>query len=903
MNKRQIKIAVLTETKKKGSGTDSMKDYVTIYSGVPKTNRAAAGVMICVHKSYRDKIVNYNICHERIISVRIKMGERYITVIGTYAPEEGRNEESNEFYENLQNVTQSVNNHDYKIIAGDLNAKVGDRRIGKTVGTFGTGEKNENGKKLIDYCIYNQLRILNTFFRHKELHKITWQARGSHSTIDYIISSDEAAKACSDVRAYRSYDIGTDHFLVQAKFQLPSKNIPKKEDFKKQRLNVRSLDDPTTRWLYQRRLDIIAEEELYSDDIETEWNTIVRVVDKAAKESLGMIRVRRPEKRIRNWSPEMKQLVEEKRKAFRKWMSSRKVEDKVEYNKRSALVKRKARELQRESWDNFTTFLEQETYKLRPKTYKIIRRIDSNFNERVQLPKLRLEDAKAYYTNLWKEAAEEQRQKQPPEDEGNVAITYAELEEAMKKCKNARAPGEDGIAAELFKYASIKFKKRLLKIYNNMWKKETIPKNHRTAVVLPIFKKGDMSKAENYRGISLLNTGYKIYTKILTQKLTEIAEEKLLECQNGFRKGRSCTDASFTIKLLMEKRIEYSQEMHMCFIDFEKAYDNVNRNKLFSALEEYNIPKKLIRAIESLYEDTMIRVKIGEEMSECEKINKGVRQGCPLSCILFNIYMDKIIRQWKATDPKGVKITNTEQIETLLFADDQVIVAENEDELQRSVFKLEKIAKEYGMKISTAKTKVIAFRGKEQKRSKIVVNGRIIEQVGKFRYLGVDISSEGEVDVQSKISKFLKITGLINKILRHNKTTRETRLRVYNTLAVPMLTYGSETWALRKTDKKRIEAAEMRYLRRTAGLTLRDRKRSEEIRNFLKTTPLTQRIKTYRKKWREHVGRMEEHRSPKTVLKYTPRGKRPTGRPRQRILDTSGSSEGTDPGTPPQTGH
>ena len=181
----------------------------------------------------------------------------------------------------------------------------------------------------------------------------------------------------------------------------------------------------------------------------------------------------------------------------------------------------------------------------------------------------------------------------------------------------------------------------------------------------------------------------------------------------------------------------------MCFIDFEKAYDNINRNKLFSALEEYNLPKKLIRVIESLYEDTMIKVKIGEEVSECEKINKGVRQGCPLSCTLFNIYMDKITRQWKATEPKGVKITNTEQIETLLFADDQVIVAENEDELQRSVFKLEKIAKEYGMKISTAKIKVIAFRGKEQKRSKIVVNEKIIEQVRKFKYLGVDISSEG----------------------------------------------------------------------------------------------------------------------------------------------------------------
>ena len=103
-----------------------------------------------------------------------------------------------------------------------------------------------------------------------------------------------------------------------------------------------------------------------------------------------------------------------------------------------------------------------------------------------------------------------------------------------------------------------------------MYGKKKLPEELKNAIVVPIFKKGDMSKAENYRGISLLNTCYKIYAKIIMKRLNDIAEEKILEYQNGFRRGRSCTDASFTIKLLIEKRIEHNLEMHACFVDLEK---------------------------------------------------------------------------------------------------------------------------------------------------------------------------------------------------------------------------------------------------------------------------------------------------------------------------------------------
>src|SRR6266576_4746657 len=195
------------------------------------------------------------------------------------------------------------------------------------------------------------------------------------------------------------------------------------------------------------------------------------------------------------------------------------------------------------------------------------------------------------------------------------------------------------------------------------------------------------------------------------------------------------------------------------------------------------------------------------------------------------------------------------------------------------------------MKMSTSQTKTLAFKGKNTARSKIVVSGKIIEQVNNFRYLGEDMLYDGELDIQNKLNKFLKITGLINRVLNVNKIWREMRMKVYNTLAIPMLTYGSEVWALRKTDKRRIEATEMRVMRRTAGVTLRDKIHSEDIRNMLGVTSVVKRIKTYRKNWRTHVGRMEEYRSPKIVLQHMPTTKRPRGSRRQ-LMETLGSSEG-----------
>ena len=101
---------------------------------------------------------------------------------------------------------------------------------------------------------------------------------------------------------------------------------------------------------------------------------------------------------------------------------------------------------------------------------------------------------------------------------------------------------------------------------------------------IPIYKKGDKQKVENYGGISLHNACYKQYNKILNEKQKAQAEKLLLECQNGVQKGRSSIDPLFSMKLRIGKRIEFNLETHSAFLDYVKAFDKVKRDKLFEIL-------------------------------------------------------------------------------------------------------------------------------------------------------------------------------------------------------------------------------------------------------------------------------------------------------------------------------
>jgi hypothetical protein len=149
----------------------------------------------------------------------------------------------------------------------------------------------------------------------------------------------------------------------------------------------------------------------------------------------------------------------------------------------------------------------------------------------------------------------------------------------------------------------------------------------------------------------------------------------------------------------------------------------------------------------------------------------------------------------------------------------------------------------------------VTFQGKNHMRYKTVIDNKTIEQVSVFKYLGFNVSYCLKEDIHINLSKFQRMCGMIRKSLSQ-KIMQSTQLKFYKIMAVPMLTYASENWKINRSYKRKIESAEMKFLRLVAGCTLLDQKLSTDVRSELKIFNLTERIEKQKENWHKHILRM-----------------------------------------------
>lgn len=322
------------------------------------------------------------------------------------------------------------------------------------------------------------------------------------------------------------------------------------------------------------------------------------------------------------------------------------------------------------------------------------------------------------------------------------------------------------------------------------------------------------------------------------------------------------------------------------FVDFKSAYDSIKRDKLYEALQEFNIPPKLVRLVKLTMSDVRCQVRIQSDCSQEFPSNKGLRQGDGLACLLFNLALEKTVRD------AGIQTQGTifsRMVQVLGFADDVDVVARSKAALVEATLNLIRAASSMGLCINEEKTKYM-YTGPGDD-SPLVVGPYIFEKVKEFTYLGSLMTSHN--DMAAEIRKCLTAAnrcyfGLL-KTFRSRLVTRQTKLVLYKTLVRPVLTYASQTWTISKHDERDLLIFERKILRRIIG-PVRDEagwriRKNRELYDIYDEPDVVRFIKLGRLRWAGHVARMDEQAIPRKVIEEVIHRTRRAGRPRLRWAD------------------
>ncbi|KAK3521399.1 hypothetical protein QTP70_004353 [Hemibagrus guttatus] len=316
----------------------------------------------------------------------------------------------------------------------------------------------------------------------------------------------------------------------------------------------------------------------------------------------------------------------------------------------------------------------------------------------------------------------------------------------------------------------------------------------------------------------------------------------------------------------------------------EKAFDCVPHGILWEVLWEYGVHGPLLSAVRSLYNRSRSLVCIASCKSDLFPVHVGLRQGCPLSPVLFIVFMDRISRHSQGLE--GVRFGD-HRISSLIFADDVVLLAPSSLDLQHALGCFAAECDVAGMRVSTSKLAAMVLNRKKVACT-LQVGGKVLPQVEEFKYLEVLFTSEGRMDreIDRHIGAAAAVMrSMYRSVVVKKELSRKAKLSIYQSIYVPTLTYGHELWVMTERVRSRIQAAEMSFLRRVAGRSLRDRVRSSVTREELGVEPLLLHIERGLLRWLGHLFQMPPGRLPGEVFQACPTGKRPRGRPRKRWRD------------------
>lgn len=941
LQRYRIDIAALSETRlaDEGSLREEGGGYTFFWKGKPQAEDRIHGVGFAIRTALLKSIPSLPVgISERLMKLRIPLSKsRYLTVISAYAPTlTSPDEDKEQFYEHFDQVIRSTSQSDKLVVLGDFNARIG-KDPGSwegVLGRHGVGKVNDNGLLLLSKCAEHSLCITNTLFRMADKYKTTWMhPRSKHwHMIDFVIVRQRDIRDVQVTRAMRGAECWTDHRLVRAVMTLhiapPHRNRPKTV---RASYNVTKLKNPIHLAKFQETLDKKLEDGLTSESNSEKWSSFRDTVAETAKEVLGA-----KTKTHEDWFDEnddkIREALHAKNKAYIEWQNDpSSISRRERFKTLQAKVQSDLRLMQDQWWQdkaaevqyhadthNSKKFFSALKTVFGPSASGCSPLLSSDGSTLIKDQEGLSRRWQEHFSNLLNRPSSvdadalNQIPQQPMQDSLAEPPTIDEIKKAIHQTNSGRASGKDGIPAEIYKAAGPNALEAFHDVLLSIWEEEEMPDDFRDALIVSLYKnKGSKSDCGNYRGISLLSIAGKIFARVILNRLITVSEQNLPEAQCGFRPGRSTVDMIFAMRQLQEKCIEQNMPLFSVFIDLTKAFDTVNREALWTVLERIGCPPKFISMIRLFHDGMTGQVLSSGNVTEAFAISNGVKQGCVLAPVLFNVFFTCMLSHAVRDLEKGVYIryrldgslfdlrrltAKTKSLQALLqevlFADDCALVAHAESDLQMMLDRFSEASKLFGLTVSLGKTEVLhqPAPNTHPPAPSIVIDDTPLANVEHFKYLGSTISCDGSLDkeIASRIGKASQALGrLRTRVLNQHNIRLSTKLKVYNAVVLPSLLYGCETWTLYRRHIKKLEYFHMRALRSILGISWQDHITNLEVLEHANSTSIESMLIRAQLRWVGHVIRMEDFRMPRRLMYGELQlGKRNQGRPKLRYKDT-----------------
>ena len=411
-------------------------------------------------------------------------------------------------------------------------------------------------------------------------------------------------------------------------------------------------------------------------------------------------------------------------------------------------------------------------------------------------------------------------------NEEEIVIDRNDIKKIIEMLPNGKSSGFSEASNEMFKYGASNTLIHLISaLMEKIINSGIIPSFFNVGKISPIIKDPNKCKSDynNVRPITVSDTLTNIYEKIVLIELNKT------HCgspnQFGFASKSSCNHAVFALKETILNRIKKNKAVYAVAIDASKAFDKINRKNLFHTLIG-KIKPLIWRSLKNYYGCSLAYVEKEGEISEIFKTTIGVKQGGPLSPKLFAIYIEELV-ELVEKENLGIKIQDL-QIGIILYADDIIIMSDDEKRIQRALEICEEFGSKKEIKFNPEKTQLIVFGNKRQRNKKVslMMNKKMIETHDKIKYLGVLINSKNtnEDHIQQRIRNTVKSLNAIGALGINDKILKtKIKVQLYKTYCRPILSYGCEALKINQLDQRKLKTTEGTIIKRIMGLGKRAR--------------------------------------------------------------------------------